>query len=320
MFKEKKLISYRKFEDKSFPILTIPSGTILFRYVKDPKTQIFDFTGRYDEKIDAYNLSPFHNTFFYFNPYIIDTNSYIPEEIKGKEPNMVVYLVTKDIKVLLMINPSNLTKRKKFSGIISCKDILECNGDPGLKSDSCFNKKFIDQNPDVVGKINIKYKDNVDLKNAMELGKVEDFEKFFSFYRDADFNTGTPEISLYPRTKIDNICITTKLDLSKGYEWIKENIDHFNYFPLFVFPHLPYEKDSLYKFLNESFRPEGYRDLENGKIYHLGIDKRTYFYILYEAVSQDTLKFCEDIKVEDKLKILKKNNPDLILDYAYKIS
>ena len=322
MFKEKKLITYRSFEDKKFPVLTIPQGTVLFRYAKYPETQIIDFAGKYDETLGVYNLSPDYNAFFYFYPYVIDTNKYIPEEIKEKSPNMIVYVLTKDINVLLLIKPSafSKSKKKKFPAIISCEEIVECNWLPGIKSDICFKQKFSNENPDIHGKINIVYKDNVDLQKAIDEGKMESFKKFLAFFRDSKYNAGVPEVSLYPRTKKEKICITTKLDLSKGFEWIRSNIDYFNYFPLFVFSHLPYEKDKLYDFLNKSFKPEGYKEIETGKVYHLGIDKRTYFYILYEAVTLETLKYCEDSKNENKLKILRKSNPDLILDYSFKIT
>jgi hypothetical protein len=317
----KSLISHRFFEGKKSTILTIPKGTVLFRVVKNPDNHLFDFLGKYDKETDTYTLSPDQNTFFYFYPYVFDTNKYLPLEIpEGKTPKMITYITTKDVNVLILVKPSEYTKskRSRANSIISCKDILTCDGEAGMKEDLCFNPRFKEQNPDVIGKINLKYGDNLDLKKAIESGDFDDFQKFIAFFRDADFDSGIFELSLYPRITHKNECINTKLNLP-GYDWINKHLNEFNYFPFNVHTHKIYEKGKFYDFLEDSFKPSGYKELETEKVYHLTIDKRTYFYVLVEAASADTLKHCENIDNDDKLEILRKRNPELIFDYAFKI-
>jgi hypothetical protein len=316
----KTLISHRFFEGKKATILTIPKGTVLFRYVYDTDNHLFDFLGKYDKENDTYTLSPDQNVFFYFYPYVIDTNRYVPEMIVGKNPQMITYITSSDIKVILLIKPAEYTKSKRARSnlIVSCQDVVNCEGATGIKTDLCFKEKFKQENPDIIGKINLKFSDNLDLEKAIESGEFEDFQKFIAFFRDADFDSGVFELSLYPRVKRRNECITTKLDLP-GYDWIVKHLDEFNYFPLQVHNHKLYEKGKFYKFLEDSFTPSGYKELETGKIYHFTVDKRTYFYVLVEAATLETLGNCEDVDDMQKLNILRKRNPELIFDYAYKI-
>lgn len=317
----KTLISYRFFEGKKATILTIPKGTVLFRYVYDTDNHLYDFLGKYDKTSDTYTLSPDQNVFFYFYPYVIDTNRYVPEMIVDKKPQMITYVVSKDVKVLLLIKPAEYTKskRSKSNLILSCQDVTTCEGTSGVRTDLCFKAKFKEENPDIVGKINLKYSDNLDLKKAIESGVFDDFRKFIAFFRDADFDSGVFELSLYPRIIHKNECMTTKLNLP-GYDWIVKHLDEFNYFPLFVHPHKLYEKGTFYKFLEDSFTAKGYTEPETKKVYNLTIDKRTYFYVLVEAVSDETVKHCEAIDNDHKLNILRKRNQELIFDYAFKIS
>lgn len=313
------LISFRYFEGKKSTIFTIPKGTVLFRHIYNENNYINDYLGKYDKETDTYRLSPDKAVYFYFYPYVRDTNKYFPD-LTLTNSTMMTYITTKDINVLLLIKPSKYTKskRNKSNAIISCKDTTGCEGESGFERDICSNPEFKTQNPDVVGRINLGYGDNIDLKNAIESGKFEDFKKFIAFFRNADTRSGVFEVSLFPRIKNNDKCIETKLDLP-GYDWIVKNLEEFNYFPLLIFPHILYEKDELYKFLIDGFNPKGYTEPETKKIYHLTIDKRTYFYMLQEVIDKDTIKYCLSISSKDKLKILRTKNPNLIFDYSYTI-
>jgi hypothetical protein len=316
---KKSLISFREFEGKKSKVLTIPKGTILFRYIFGGKEPIKDYIGKYNQEKDIYTLSQDDCTFFYFYPYVRDTNRYLVDEIKS-DSAMVTYLTTRDINILLLINPSKFTKypETKSNAVLSCKDVVSCEGFYGFKNDICFKESFRKENPDIVGNMNLGYKDNLDLKKAIKTGKFDDFKKFVAYFKDQGMNSGAIELALYPRVKNVLKCIQTKLDMS-GFDYIVKNLDDFNYFPLFIFPHDLYAKDELYNFLNDAFKSTGYIDPETKKVYHLTIDKRTYFYMLVEATDPEVLKHCLPIEDEHKLKLLRKKHKDLIFEYSYTI-
>jgi hypothetical protein len=315
--KSNNLISFRDFEGKKSTILTIPKGTILFRHVYKTDNPINDFLGKYNEKEDKYTLSPDQYIYFYFYPYIRDTNKFVSSEIQDIS-TMITYVTTRDINILLLIKPSKYSKSKRFrSNTISlCNEKIDCEGQKGFETDICFKEKFREENSDILGNISIKYSDNIDLKEAIKSGKFNDFKKFIAFFKNVNNNLGVPEIALYPRIKNTDKCIETKLDIP-GYDWIKKNFEEFNYFPLLVQPHKLYEKGDFYKFLIDSFNPEGYTEPESKKVYHLTIDKRTYFYMLTEVIEKETLKYCLNDSFKNKLKILRSKNPELIFDYSY---
>ena len=311
------LISFREFEGEKLTILTIPKGTILFRHIYKTDNPINDYLGVYDKEKDTYVLSPDQYIYFYFYPYIRDTNKFVSSEIKDIS-TMITYVTSRDTNILLLIKPSKYSKSKRFrsKSIILCDETTNCDNSKGFKTDVCFNPKFKEENPDIVGNISIKYSDNLDLKNVFFSEKFKDFRKFISFFRNINNNSGVPEIALYPRAKNSDRCIETKLDIS-GYDWITKNLEEFNYFPLLVQPHKLYEKDEFYKFLINGFDAKGYTESETNKVYHLTIDKRTYFYMLFEVIDEETKEYCLPIETKNKLKILKDKNPDLIFKYSY---
>jgi hypothetical protein len=314
----KGLLSFREFEGKKTTILTIPKGTILFRHVYKTDSPIYDFLGKYNEKEDKYTLSPDQYIYFYFYPYIRDTNKFVSSEIQDIS-TMITYVTSRDVNILLLIYPSKYSKSKRFrsNAIALCDEKIDCSGQKGFETDICFKNKFREENPDILGNISIKYSDNVDLKEAIQSGKFNDFKKFITFFKNVNNNSGVPELALYPRTKNTDKCIETKLDVS-GYDWITKHFEEFNYFPLLVQPHKLYEKDDFYKFLIQGFNPEGYIDPETSKVvYHLTIDKRTYFYMLKEVIEKKTYDHCLDIHIKNKLKILKEKNSELIFKHSY---
>ena len=142
--------------------------------------------------------------------------------------------------------------------------------------------------------------------------EVTDFRKFITFIREHGKNPpGVPDMAIYPRRKRSMDEIITKKPI-EGFTWIREHQSEFNYFPLFVFPHLGFEKDDQYTFLEKAFSPEGYYCEDTKMKYHFTIDKRTYFYMLQEYTEEKTLKHCLPIKDKNKLKILQEFNPELV--------
>jgi hypothetical protein len=91
--------------------------------------------------------------------------------------------------------------------------------------------------------------------------------------------------------------------------------EEFNYYAIDMYKHDPLQKDEMYDKLLKLFSPKGmFIDDQN---FHLTIDKRTYFYVIYESYSKEDRKYVVPIKEEKKLNILKKKNNDLIFSLGY---
>ena len=162
------LISYRNFRNRKIPILTIPKGTCLFRYIYSKENPLEDFVGVKNENLETFCLHPNHNVFFYPYPYVFDTNAWVEEATTVKNPKMFVYSTTRDIKILLLIKPSNYhVNSKKGDGVIvSCKGLQFCKDFEGRSYDICLTDDFIKENPDIVGNIRIVFRDNKNLKTG----------------------------------------------------------------------------------------------------------------------------------------------------------
>jgi hypothetical protein len=113
--KHLEILEYRKFKvsdneaEVEIPILTLKTGTVLFRGVLDPSKFISDFLGiPIEGKPNAYCLPSQYNTFFFSYPYVFDTNYYNKLDAKGKNSHTSLYVLTNDVKVALMIKPSKI--------------------------------------------------------------------------------------------------------------------------------------------------------------------------------------------------------------------
>jgi hypothetical protein len=310
------LIEIRKFKDEDIPILTIPKGTVLFRYIYDKEFNFEDYAGKYIKESDSYCLGKNHNVWFFPYPYVIDANQYV-KDLKNKR--MVVYVITDDTKVALLIKPSEYIREDKGDPnnifIHSCDKDLNCDNSSGYKSDPCFNEDFMKENLDVVGTMSLAKSDMILFKKKISTYIYKDFRKFITLFYDKRKFSGVPEFSIYPRKKRSLETIKTKLsNKENGFDWIVKRIEDFNYFPLFIFEHKEFEKDDLYAFLEKVFTPEGYTETESKKNYKFTIDKRTYFYQLVELSDKKTLSYCIKLSENKKLSQLQRFNRDLLFD------
>jgi hypothetical protein len=144
------------------------------------------------------------------------------------------------------------------------------------------------------------------------------FRKYITFFRDEDTIRnpkkgflGVPEIMLHPLRMKNMEEIKTRMEDGKEFDYVTARMNKYNYFPFQVTSHLPLEpRDELSRLLNLLLKPTGYRD---GQFtYHLTIDKRTYFYVLVEEASKETLRHCLPVQDKDKLSILRKYTSSLI--------
>jgi hypothetical protein len=311
-----KLISSIKFKGESIPIVTIPKGTVLFRLIYDREDHFSDFGGiKLLQKTgqDKYCLNRQSNVFFFPYPYAIDFNKYVTKD-KVTNRQTIVYVTTTDVKLGLFVSPSKKTRKDHINKSIlqSCDKFQLCGDFQGHSYDPCFEDDFIEAYPEIVGSMTLSFLDMNTLRANFWKEEVTDFRKFITFIREHGKNPpGVPDMAIYPRRKRSMEEITTNKPVD-GFTWIREHQSEFNYFPLFVFPHLGFEKDAQYTFLEKAFSPEGYYCEDTKMRYHFTIDKRTYFYMLQEYCEEKTLKHCLLIKEKNKLKILQEMNPELV--------
>jgi hypothetical protein len=308
-----KLISSIKFKDEYVPIITIPKGTVLFRLIYDREDNFSDFGGIYMKDTDSYCLNKQYNNFFFPYPYAIDFNKYVTKD-KVKNRNTIVYVTTTDVKLALFVYPSKKTRKDDVNKSIlqSCDKFQICGDIKGRYYDPCFEDDFIEAYPEIVGSMTLSFLDMNTLRANFWKDEVKDFRKFITFVKENNKNPpGVPDLAIYPRKTRSLEEINTKKP-KDGFAWIKTHQSEFNYFPLFIFPHLGFEKDSQYTFLEEAFSEKGYHDKDTKMTYHLTIDKRTYFYMLVEYSEEKTLKHCIDVSEKDKLKVLQTFNKELL--------
>jgi len=213
----------------------IPKGTLVFRAVVNPED---DFTGVVVG--DTKCIPPTYNVFFYFNPFVTDSQPKWYDQIK----NMEVYELTKDIKIMLLLKPSTDTRGDPRSTTRKKPYLISCNKTAksclkGREYDPCFSKDFLKKYPDVVGYIGIGKSDANILSDSMKtnLKSVVDYIQI----SEDDLNIkGSPELVLYPlqTRKVDDIIITDP------EEWKRHN--KFNYKHL---ASLPNTRKDLLKFI-----------------------------------------------------------------------
>lgn len=223
---------------------TIPKGTLLFRVVPEKED---DFTGvsvGYKKCIP-----PQYNVFFYFNPFVTESQPRWYESIKTME----VYELEKDVKVVLLLKPSPHTRgdsryktKKTKTFMITCnKTRKSCL--KGRPYDPCFEEEFIKKFPNVVGYIGVGRNDSLELKAYMKTS-LKPVIDYIQIEEDNRGVTGTPELVLYPlqeRTQEDIV-------ISNPDEWIQTQ--HFNYKHLKSLPHN--QKDLLNFIQNHTIRDQ----------------------------------------------------------------
>ena len=217
---------------------TIQKGTLLFRVVPHKED---DFTGVSigDKKC----IPPQYNVFFYFNPFITESQPRWYEFIKSME----VYELEKDVKVVLLLKPSpdtrgdsryKTTKTKTF--MVTCnKTRKSCL--KGRPYDPCFEDGFIKKFPDVVGYIGVGRNDSLELKAYMKTS-LKPVIDYIQIAEDRRGVTGTPELVLYPLQHRNQKDIL----IENPDEWMKTQ--KFNYKHL---KSLPQNQKDLREFIDQ---------------------------------------------------------------------
>lgn len=178
-------------------VKTIPKGTLLFRLAKNVEN---DFRGvPIDEKTRCIHTN--FKVFFYPNPFAAELafEKYL-EEVYDK--NTYVYILTKDIKVFYLLNPSPYTRRDKTRKrffIKRCSTVKRGCMTKELNSyDACFSDTIIKKYPSIVGYIGNVFKDSVAMKKRLYKPENEKYRKYFRFANDFTNVKSVPELAIYP--------------------------------------------------------------------------------------------------------------------------
>jgi hypothetical protein len=211
-------ITYKKLRH---PILTtiIPKGTLLFRGVKDIKS---DFAG-IPQKDGSYKLTPYHNVFFYPYPFVADLDRSHYNDFSHYNNTVEVYETLHPIHIISLIAPSHYTRAERMRNtfLTNCNNVYK----EGREYDPCFTKEFLYKFPRIMGMEAVGRDDGLKfheaLKNLPE--KEKKYLHWSSNTRKEKPTNSIKEYILYPLQKRYDKSIK---DVDA---WRKDKKDEFNY-------------------------------------------------------------------------------------------
>jgi hypothetical protein len=234
-------ITYRK---SKLLVKTIPKDTLLFRLTKTPDNDTRGIP------VDSGRcITPNFNVFFHPNPFI-GKHLYKDYE-KDIGTHVSIYTLTKDIKVIMLIEPSKynrMDRRKKRLFIKPCSTVKKgCASKSGNEYDPCFSDTMIKKHPEIVGMIALAAGDLKHMKTALKRGISQKTQKVFHKAKDSFGISAVPELILHPLTKRPSKDIIVKPEdiLENNYSLMKT---------------VPYNEDALHQFMDKHavYNPDTY--------------------------------------------------------------
>ena len=234
------------FKGASFKTLTIPKGTVLFRGLNYDKESHYmsifnDLVGYKNKKY--YAIDPNMNVFFYPAPYVSDS-------VKIYDIH-IMYVTQYDIELLLLINPSNISRNNKNNDIYkdiitTCSNISKYNkcGQEMSQVDPCFSDDMLKQFPQIDGYIGIAEQDAelITKKYQDKITKYNNIDKIKQIIPSILSNSRgiiyVPEIVIHPlRFRYDDCHLITERFYSpeRVVKYCINNRAQYNFFPLLYF-------------------------------------------------------------------------------------
>ena len=217
-------------------IQTIPKGTLLFRLVKDTKSDTRGVAISEDTRC----ITPNFNVYFHPNPFI---GHHMYKEFLDEIGDTVhIYLLKQDVKVLLLVEPSQYSRldyKKKGLFLKPCSTVRKgCMPKKGKDYDACLSDTLIKKFPDVVGMIAISAGDAKYLRKALKRGIKNKTLKTFHKAKDSSKLEGVPELILHPLAKrpSGDLLVKDDTDLDTNYKLLKK---------------VPYNEDKLHQFMDK---------------------------------------------------------------------
>jgi hypothetical protein len=228
-------ILYKK---QKLKVKIIPKNTLLFRLTKSPDNDLRGVP--IDDSTRC--ITPNFNVFFHPNPFI---GYYMYKDYwKDTGTTVNIYMLEKDIKVLMLIEPSKysrMTNKTKRNFLKQCSDVPKgCMPKPGNSYDPCFSQTLIKKYPDIVGMISLAPGDNKLLNKAKKRGipkktmRILDSQKA----KDSFGINEIPELILHPLIKRPSkqIIVHPEDKLENNYKLLKK---------------MNFNEDELHKFMNK---------------------------------------------------------------------
>ena len=180
------------YRNKKLPTVKIPKGTLLFRMLKNAEN---DVRGVLINETDRC-ISPFIHVFFYPDPFTAEITWKNSKYIDDFDKNVYVYILTRDISVLKLTNPSQYTRR---NALPSCHTMRRgCLPRKLSKYDVCFSPSMIAKYPNVVGYIGNNRPDARRLLKNIKNPENQPYKKYLHYVEDAERTLGIPELAIYP--------------------------------------------------------------------------------------------------------------------------
>lgn len=251
-------ILYKK---QKLKVKIIPKNTLLFRLTKSSDNDLRGVP--IDESTRC--ITPNFNVFFHPNPFI---GYYMYKDYwKDIGTTVNIYILEKDIKVLMLIKPSKysrLTNKTKRNFLKQCSDVPKgCMPKSGNAYDPCFSQTLIKKYPDVVGMITNAPGDHKLLRKAIKNGIPKKTMRILNSQKAEDSMgiNGIPELILHPLTKRPSkqIIVHQEDKLENNYKLLKK---------------MKFNEDELHKFMNKFTK----------------YDPSTYFYIYNVSTSTSLLE------------------------------
>lgn len=222
----------------------IPKGTLLFRFTKTPENDLRGVP--VDDKTRC--VAPNFNVFFHPNPFI---GYHMYRDYRGDLGTTVyIYILTHDIKVLSLVNPSKysrMTRKTKRTFIKECSEVPRgCMPKSGNSYDPCFSQTMIKKYPDIVGMLALSPGDTKLFRKALKRGIPSRTQKMFHKAQDSFGIHEVPELILHPLAKrpASDMKIHDQDKLENNYRLLKK---------------MEYSEDDLHAFMkNAKYNPDTY--------------------------------------------------------------
>jgi hypothetical protein len=229
-----------------FQTITVPKGTILFRGInfENEHDYLSIFNDLLGYKTGKYfGIDSNMNVFFYPVPYVSDS-------VKIYDIH-IMYITQYDVELLLMINPSNISRENKENDtynkiITTCINLSKRNkcGQEMSTLDPCFTDDLLKRFPQIDGYIGIAEQDAslFTRKYTNIIEKYRDINKAKQILPSILMNsrgiTGIPEIVIHPyRFRHDDCTLITEKFYSPEsvVKYCVNKRAHYNFFPLLYF-------------------------------------------------------------------------------------
>jgi hypothetical protein len=226
-------------------VRTFPKGTLLFRLVKQPKD---DLRGVLLED-GTRCITPNYNVYFYPNPF---AGKMALDKWLAKYKTVRIYVLTKDIKVLWLLNPSKYTRTTKNTRrnfIKRCSLVPKgCLPRQGESYNPCLSDTMISKYPEIVGIVALAPNDSRRIRERLP-GATRKIRSYFRSAKDSMNIESVPELILHPLTTrpAKDVIVSESDVLQNNYKQLKSiQVESIEKLTSFMDKHATYNPDTFF--------------------------------------------------------------------------